>query len=257
VIVPAAARMGIAVAAGVGLGRALGLGHAYWVGLTAAGILMGSNLAVTRSRLFYRLFGTVVGVGVAFLVLGGHPPLWLVILVAILFQGLIELVIVGNYGLAVIAITVLALTLFYLVTSEPLEATITARLLDTGVVAALAVVLRALLWPRSTAWVDPTEDDDLVAQHEELDVLDGGRATRQQDPSARRTRWRHGQPTTAISRSDPAPRTLVIARARWPSSPARVIRPSQRVQMSVIGSVAAARPSGARPYMASRVRNSR
>ena len=113
--------------------------------------------------------------------LSGHPPLWLVILVAILFQGLIELVIAGNYGLAVIAITVLALTLFYLVTSEPLEATITARLLDTGVGAALAVVLRALLWPRSTAWVDPTEDDDLVAQHEELDVLGGGRATRQQD----------------------------------------------------------------------------
>jgi len=56
-------------------------------------------------------------------------------------------VIAGNYGLAVIAITVLALTLFYLVTSEPLEATITARLLDTGVGAALAVVLRALLWP--------------------------------------------------------------------------------------------------------------
>jgi uncharacterized membrane protein YccC len=84
-------------------------------------------------------------------VLGGHPPLWLVILVAILSQGLIELVIAGNYGLAVIAITVLALTLFYLVTSEPVEETITARLLDTGVGAALAVVLRALLWPRSTA----------------------------------------------------------------------------------------------------------
>ena len=145
-IVPAAARMGIAVAAGVGLGRALGLGHAYWVGLTAAGILMGSNLTATRSRLYYRLASTVIGVGIAFLVLSGHPPLWLVILVAILFQGLIELVIAGNYGLAVIAITVLALTLFYLVTSEPLEATITARLLDTGVGAALAVVLRALLW---------------------------------------------------------------------------------------------------------------
>jgi uncharacterized membrane protein YccC len=151
VIVPAAARIGIAVAAGVGLGRALGVGHAYWVGLTAAGILMGSNLAATRSRPFSRLVGTVIGVGVAFLVLSGHPPLWLVILVAILFQGLVELVIAGNYGLAVIAITVLALTLFYLVTSEPLEATITARLLDTGVGAALAVLLRALLWPRSTA----------------------------------------------------------------------------------------------------------
>ena len=30
-------------------------------------------------------------------------------------------------------------------------------------------------------WVGATQDGDLVAQHEELDVLDEGRATRQQD----------------------------------------------------------------------------
>jgi hypothetical protein len=31
------------------------------------------------------------------------------------------------------------------------------------------------------SWVGAAQDGDLVAQHEELDVLDGGRATRQQD----------------------------------------------------------------------------
>ena len=54
-IAPAAARIGIAVATGVGLGHMLGLGHAYWVGLTAAGILMGSKLGV--STYLARRFG--------------------------------------------------------------------------------------------------------------------------------------------------------------------------------------------------------
>ena len=57
VVVPASARLAVAVALGVGLGQALGLGHAYWVGLTAAAVLQGSNLTVTRRRVVHRLPG--------------------------------------------------------------------------------------------------------------------------------------------------------------------------------------------------------
>ena len=152
VVLPAAARIGIAVAVGVGLGRALGLGHAYWVGLTAVAVLQGSNLAVTRTRVVHRVVGTVVGVGLGFAVLGWGPPLWLVALVAVVFQSVVELVIVTRYWLAVVAITVLALVLFHLGSpTEDVGAAIGARLLDTAIGAAVALLLRLALWPRATS----------------------------------------------------------------------------------------------------------
>lgn len=152
VVAPAALRVGIAVAIGVGLGRAAGLGHAYWVGLTVAAVLQGSNLSVTRSRVVHRVVGTAIGVGVAFAVLGWGPPLWVVVLVAAVCQGLVELVIATHYGLAVVAITVLALMLFHIgAPAEDVGGSMVARLVDTGLGAALALLLRQVLWPRATS----------------------------------------------------------------------------------------------------------
>jgi uncharacterized membrane protein YccC len=152
VVVPSAARIGIAVGLGVAVGRALGLGHAYWIGLTAAAVLQGSNLLITRRRMVHRLAGTVVGVGLAFAVLGWHPPIWLVVVAVAVFQGLVELAIATNYGVAVTAITVLALLLFHVAApvQEAIGVTIGSRLIDTVIGAALALVLRRLLWPGAT-----------------------------------------------------------------------------------------------------------
>lgn len=151
VVLPSAARIGIAVAVGVGVGRILGLGHAYWVGLTAAAVLQGSNLVVTRRRVLHRLAGTVAGVGLTFAVLGWNPPLWVVVVVVAVAQFTVELVIATHYGLAVTAITVLALGLFHLGTpTEDVGSALVARLVDTAIGAALALLLRRLLWPRAT-----------------------------------------------------------------------------------------------------------
>jgi Fusaric acid resistance protein-like len=151
VIVPSAARIGIAVGLGVAAGRALGLGHAYWIGLTAAAVLQASNLVITARRVVHRLAGTVIGVGLAFAILGWHPPIWLVVIAVAFFQGLAELAIATNYGVAVASITVLALLLFHVAApGEALTTTIGSRLLDTGIGAILALLLRRLLWPRAT-----------------------------------------------------------------------------------------------------------
>jgi uncharacterized membrane protein YccC len=151
VIVPSAARIGIAVGLGVAAGRALGLGHAYWIGLTAAAVLQASNLVITARRVVHRLAGTVIGVGLAFAILGWHPPIWLVVIAVAFFQGLAELAIATNYGVAVASITVLALLLFHVAApGEALTTTIGSRLLDTAIGAILALLLRRLLWPRAT-----------------------------------------------------------------------------------------------------------
>jgi len=152
VVLPSAARIGIAVGLGVATGRALGLGHAYWIGLTAAAVLQASNLMITRRRVVHRLAGTLIGVGLAFAVLGWHPPIWLVVIAVAFFQGLVELAIATNYGVAVAGITVLALLLFDVAASgeEAITITIGSRLADTVIGAVLALVLRQLLWPGAT-----------------------------------------------------------------------------------------------------------
>ncbi len=152
VVLPSAARIGIAVGLGVATGRALGLGHAYWIGLTAAAVLQASNLMITRRRVVHRLAGTLIGVGLAFAVLGWHPPIWLVVIAVAFFQGLVELAIATNYGVAVAGITVLALLLFDVAApgEETITITIGSRLADTVIGAVLALVLRQLLWPGAT-----------------------------------------------------------------------------------------------------------
>ena len=151
VIVPSAGRIGIAVGLGVAAGRALGLGHAYWIGLTAAAVLQASNLMITRRRVVHRIAGTVIGVGLAFAILGWHPPIWLVVIAVAFFQGLVELVIATNYGVAVAGITVLALLLFHVAApGEAITTTIGSRLADTVIGAVLALLLRRLLWPGAT-----------------------------------------------------------------------------------------------------------
>jgi uncharacterized membrane protein YccC len=151
VVLPSAARIGIAVGLGVATGRALGLGHAYWIGLTAAAVLQGSNLMITRRRVVHRLAGTLIGVGLAFAVLGWHPPIWLIVIAVAFFQGLVELAITINYGVAVAGITVLALLLFDVAApGETITITIGSRLADTVIGAILALVLRQLLWPGAT-----------------------------------------------------------------------------------------------------------
>jgi len=152
VILPASVRLGIAVAAAAGCGRALGLTHSYWVGLTAAAVLLGSNLRLTLKRSSQRVAGTSVGVVLAFFLLASHAPTVAVIAVAAACQFLAELAIPASYGVGVVFITVLALVVFFLgAPGENVTAAVDARLLDTAVGAVLAIVIRLILWPRATA----------------------------------------------------------------------------------------------------------
>jgi len=152
VIVPTAARIGIGVGVGFGLGLAFGIAHAFWIGLTACAVLQASNLRIVRSRFVHRLVGTILGVGIVFALLAWHPPLIVLILTAVIAQGIIESVITAHYGLAVIGITVLSLMLFHLAApAEDNSSLIGGRLLDTALGAALALLLRTALWSRATS----------------------------------------------------------------------------------------------------------
>ena len=151
-VVPAAARIGIIVAAGTGVGRLLGLDHSYWVGLTATAVLQANNVAFLIRRSVNRVAGTIAGVGLAGLVLATHPAIPGIIGVVICAQLVSEVLMPVSYALAVSFITVVALAIYDLATSgASIGAAVDARVLDTLIGAALAVMLRLILWPRTTA----------------------------------------------------------------------------------------------------------
>ena len=98
------------------------------------------------------MVGTILGIGIVFALLAWNPPLIVLIVTAVLAQGFIESVITAQYGLAVIGITVLSLMQFHLAApSEDTSVLIGARLIDTAIGAALALLLRTVLWPSATS----------------------------------------------------------------------------------------------------------
>jgi uncharacterized membrane protein YccC len=152
VIVTSAARIGIAVAAGAALGRVLGLGHAYWVGLTAAAALQANNVTFLVRRAASRLAGTLAGVVLAWLVFTSDPTVLVVAVMATVAQFIGETIIRASYGLAVVFVTVLALSIYDL--GDPraqIGAALGARALDTAIGAGLVVLLRLVLWWRAAA----------------------------------------------------------------------------------------------------------
>ncbi|QRP50158.1 FUSC family protein [Amycolatopsis sp. FDAARGOS 1241] len=155
VALPAAARIGVAVAVGVLTGRLLGLAHAYWVGLTVAAVLQASNVTLLLRRSLHRTVGTAGGVvlaGAVFAGFAGAPTPLVIALVAIGAQFVAEVFLPVVYGVGVAFVTLVPLFQYELaVPGAEFGSALGARLLDTAIGAVLAVVLRVLLWPRATA----------------------------------------------------------------------------------------------------------
>jgi uncharacterized membrane protein YccC len=109
-------------------------------------VLQAATTAATLQRTVQRAVGTGLGIGVAAAVLsGGHSP-WVLIGAMIVAQLAAELLMPINYGLAMLAVTPLALALVALATPSATGVLVGDRLLDTviGALAGLvcAVVLR-------------------------------------------------------------------------------------------------------------------
>lgn len=148
-VVPAAVRMGVAVAAGAGIGHALGLDHPYWAGLTAASVLMGATGPLQRRRARERAVGTVVGVVLAGLLLAADPSDGAILAVLVCVMLVVELVIASSYAIAVVFITPIPLLMMKLAGAPTNTATTGARLLDTLIGCAIGVVIAAIVWPRA------------------------------------------------------------------------------------------------------------
>lgn len=117
--------------------------HPYWAMLSAAVAFAVPHVHGQLARGVQRVVGTVVGLGIAWLLLSaGLPPLATIAVVVVL-QFVIELVIGWNYGIGLVAITPLAMLLVHLAAPVPIDALLVSRLVETALgvaVGALAIV---------------------------------------------------------------------------------------------------------------------
>ena len=127
-------RVAVAVPLAGAASALLGFSHVYWA--MAAAILMlhqGAHRLATLQRAAERVIGTLVGLGLAAVILSVHPlGLWLVLVVSLL-QFAIEMTVVRNYALATVFITAIALT----IATGTHRVDVVALLVDRGVQTAL------------------------------------------------------------------------------------------------------------------------
>ncbi|HAM25965.1 MAG TPA: hypothetical protein DCP11_04470, partial [Microbacteriaceae bacterium] len=132
----------------------LGIHRAYWVMVTVIAILQnGHRLRLTALRAVHRVLGTLVGVGVfALIALAAPHGVWLGVLLMAL-QFLVELVVIRNYGLALVLITPLALTIASQADAGQVASAVLERVGDTllGATIALFVLLGAFVAHRVAA----------------------------------------------------------------------------------------------------------
>ncbi|MDQ0189026.1 FUSC family protein [Alicyclobacillus cycloheptanicus] len=149
-VLPAVLRIGVGVLVATAIAAWLGNPRPYWVPLTCASVLQGATMVATMHRTIQRAAGTALGVLVAGAILALHPPVWCLIVCLMAFQCIAEIMIVRNYGLAVIAITPLPLILIE--SGYPTMKAgilVNARLLDTLLGCAIGIFI-ALLFRRHT-----------------------------------------------------------------------------------------------------------
>ena len=124
----------------------LGIHRAYWVVVAVVAILQnGHRLRLTAVRGVHRVLGTLVGLGLFALIFLASPSgVWLGVLLMAL-QFVVELVVIRNYGLALVFITPLALTIAAQAGTADVSVIVGERFADTvlGAAIATAVLLAA------------------------------------------------------------------------------------------------------------------
>ena len=123
---------GLLIGVGLLIGRLLDLENPYWIPASCAAVMQGVNTKHVWQRSIQRITGTLIGLIVTWAILLLNMPVLYICLSIILLQIIVEILVVRNYGVAAIFITVL--TIFLAESDNVLKrdptALITARFID-------------------------------------------------------------------------------------------------------------------------------
>lgn len=83
----------------------LQLDNPYWVPVSTAAIMQGATFRAVWQRNVHRIVGTMIGMGLAWIIFSFSPNIWVLVGLIMLLTFIIEALVIRNYGLAVIFIT--------------------------------------------------------------------------------------------------------------------------------------------------------
>lgn len=123
--------LSLCIAGSYGFALLLELSNPYWVPISCAAILQGATFRMVWHRNVHRIAGTVIGMFLASAIFSFHPSALVLALCVCVLQTIVEMLIVKNYGLAVIFITPLTVIMAE-ITSSGVDATLLLehRLID-------------------------------------------------------------------------------------------------------------------------------
>lgn len=143
-----ALRVGLAVSGGLAVGFAFGLSHPQWVAVSAASVLQAATASAVRTRGLQRALGTAAGVVLAGALLALDPSEGAKIGGIVVLQFTAQLLMVGSYGIAVVALNAMVLLMFSMMGVAPVDGLLDARVIDTFVGCAVATALIVVIPPR-------------------------------------------------------------------------------------------------------------
>ena len=135
----------VAISVAGGVATALDWQHPYWAMVAAVVVLSGPDLLSRLTRGVQRVVGTLLGLGVAAVILQWGPQGAVAVLVIVVLQVLTELFVGRNYAVALLFITPLALLMGQLAHTSPTVPLLRDRLLETVLGALVGAVVLLLV----------------------------------------------------------------------------------------------------------------
>lgn len=131
----------VALAVALWIASLTGLGHGYWAAVTVAATLPRPYAPHAFTRIFHRVLGTAAGVVIAGAFLYLQPSTLTLIIVIAVCQFGAEIFVAKIYGVALLFITPLALSVGRLSMTTSTESLLTDRLFETLIGGAVAAVV--------------------------------------------------------------------------------------------------------------------
>ncbi len=122
------------------LAIAFGIGHPYWAVVSVAAVIPPAGAAHSVSRAWHRVFGTVAGVIVTWLILLPEPAVWVVVALVAIAQFGAEIFVGRHYGVALVFVTPLALLVAHLAQPIPVGVLLVDRVIETALGCAVAIL---------------------------------------------------------------------------------------------------------------------
>lgn len=102
---------GLVMAASLALAFSLNIEKSYWIPISCLAVMQGSSSKHIWLRATQRVSGTLIGLGITWLIASGNPTPLIMVISITLLQVIVEFLVVRNYGIAVVFITILTIFL--------------------------------------------------------------------------------------------------------------------------------------------------